>query len=90
MSRSLNAAPTAGSQNNSGQDNDLSLETTSSQTLRGVRALNGKSWGFNPYDAAPVQDSTSATGMHRLSEMRRLSEAIRMQREAERAATKKK
>jgi hypothetical protein len=58
----------------------LELESTGSQTLRGVRLPTGfDSSGYNPYDTIPGT-STSATGQHRIENMRRLSEWIRMKR----------
>jgi hypothetical protein len=64
-------------------DTDLSLETTSSQTLRGLRVVESSSSGYNPYDTTPGR--TTATGMHRLDDMRRLSEWIRMKRHVDQA-----
>jgi len=58
----------------------LELESTDSQTMRGVRLPKGfDSSGYNPYDTVPGATS-SATGQHRLENMRRLSEWIRMKR----------
>ena len=64
------------------KDANLSLESTGSQTMRGLRALGGNSSGYNPYDTIP--NTSSTTGMHRLEDMRRLSEWIRMKRDLER------
>lgn len=59
---------------------ELELESTGSQTMRGVRLPKGfGSSGYNPYDTLPGS-STSATGQHRIEDMRRLSEWIRMKR----------
>jgi hypothetical protein len=63
------------------QETDLSLESTSSQTLRGLHVSNGSSTGWNPYDTVP--NSANTTGVHRLDDMRRLSEWIRLKREIE-------
>ncbi len=68
------------------QDTDLSLESTSSQTLRGLYVDNGSSTGWNPYDTVP--NTATSTGMHRLDDMRRLSEWIRLKRELEREPDK--
>jgi hypothetical protein len=58
----------------------LELESTDSQTLRGVQLPKGfDSSGYNPYDTVPGT-SSSATGQHRLENMRRLSDWIRMKR----------
>lgn len=59
---------------------ELELESTGSQTMRGVLLPKGfDSSGYNPYDTVPGA-STSATGQHRMENMRRLSEWIRMKR----------
>lgn len=100
MSGSRQGAHSGQHYSQGGQDADLSLESTSSQTLRGLRALGSTRSGYNPYDSVPAgkgnsstgtsTDGTSATGMHRLDEMRRLSEWIRTQRELERERNNKK
>ena len=63
------------------EETDLSLESTSSQTLRGLYVSNGSSAGWNPYDTVP--NNASTTSIHRLDDMRRLSEWIRLKRELE-------
>ena len=59
---------------------DLELESTSSQTMRGIRlSRQFGSGGYNPYDTIP--NASSSTGVHRMQDMRRLSEWIRLKRE---------
>jgi hypothetical protein len=61
---------------------ELELESTSSQTLRGLTLPASSSNGSNPYDSVP--GASTATGQHRIADMRRLSEWIRMKRDLER------
>lgn len=68
------------------RDEDLSLENTGSQTLRGVPVLEGSGSGYDPYDTVP--NTTAVNGMQRLEDMRRLSEWIRMKRNLGRHADK--
>ena len=56
---------------------ELQLESTSSQTMRGVRLPREAGGGYNPYDAETTPNAQS-TGMHRMQDMRKLSEWIRM------------
>jgi len=69
-------------------DTDLSLESTSSQTLRGLYVSNGNSSGWNPYDTVP--NCSNNTGVHRLDDIRRLSEWIRLKRELDNDPDKEK
>ena len=64
------------------RNEDLSLENTGSQTLRGVPVHHGGGSGYDPYDTVP--NTTAVNGMQRLEDMRRLSEWIRMKRNLER------
>lgn len=101
MSRGRHSGQRVQDDNPVAQDTDLSLESTGSQTLRGLRALGSNSSGYNPYESVPAGTgngpgssnnhgtSTSATGLHRIDEMRRLSEWIRAQRELAREEKKK-
>ena len=88
MIRSQKSLPPANGDVKPGQDSDLALESTGSQALRGLRVPTSNSSGCNPYNAVPV--GANATGMHRLDDMRRLSEWIRMKRDVEREQGKKK
>lgn len=63
-------------------DANLELESTISQTLRGVRVSGNFGSGYNPYDTIP--DAKVGTGHHRIEDLRRLSEWIRMKRELSR------
>jgi hypothetical protein len=64
------------------RDLELELESTSSQTMRGVRLPRQFGSGYNPYDTVP--DTKGSTGQHRIEDMRRLSEWIRMKRDLSR------
>lgn len=59
---------------------ELELESTSSQTMRGVTVPRHLGSGYNPYDTN-VPSTGTATGRHRIEDMRRLSEWIRMKRD---------
>jgi hypothetical protein len=61
---------------------DLSLEDTIAQKVRGVtpRAKSGVS-GYNPYDAVP--SNRAAGGANKPTDLRKLSEWIRLTRQVE-------
>jgi hypothetical protein len=61
------------------KDLELELESTGSQTMRGVRLPRQFGSGYNPYDTVP--DTQGSTGQHRTEDLRRLSEWIRMKRD---------
>lgn len=61
---------------------DLSLEDTIAQKIRGVtpRAKSGVS-GYNPYDAVPSKPAKGKS--HKPTDLRKLSEWIRLTRQVE-------
>jgi hypothetical protein len=61
---------------------DLSLEDTVAQKLRGVpvKARTGVG-GYNPYDAVPAANSKSEEAKPKPTDLRKLSEWIRLQRQ---------
>ncbi len=63
-------------------DADLSLEDTAAQRQRGLpaRARTGAS-GYNPYDATPAPKRADAR--RKPTDLRKLSEWIRLQRQVE-------
>jgi hypothetical protein len=60
----------------------LSLEDTVAQKLRGipVKTRTGVV-GYNPYDAVPAAKGKDAGGKHKPTDLRKLSEWIRLRRE---------
>jgi ADP-ribose pyrophosphatase len=87
------AKPGQGSRKRSTSADDtvpnLALEDTTRQLMRGVSGTGARrQLGVNPYDTFP--NTSSTTGTHGTTELRRLSEWIRQKRLAENAALEAK
>jgi hypothetical protein len=63
---------------------NLSLEDTISQKMRGVAAKRSGVSGYNPYDAEPTAGAPRPDGKRKRTDLRKLSEWIRLRREVER------
>jgi hypothetical protein len=60
----------------------LSLEDTVAQKMRGVPAKSRTGFvGYNPYDAEPAAKAKAAEGKPKPTDLRKLSEWIRLQRQ---------
>ena len=60
----------------------LSLEDTVSQKMRGIPAKSRTGLvGYNPYDAEPAAKAKDAEGKTKPTDLRKLSEWIRLQRQ---------
>ncbi len=61
----------------------LSLEDTIAQRMRGAAVKRTGVAGYNPYDAEPTAGSTGPDGKRKRTDLRKLSEWIRLKREVE-------
>ena len=61
----------------------LSLEDTISQKMRGVAARRTAVAGYNPYDADPAAAPKNPGSKRKHTDLRKLSEWIRLKREVE-------
>jgi len=62
---------------------ELSLEDTLARRMRGVAAKRTAVSGYNPYDAEPTAKPVSPDGKRKRTDLRKLSEWIRLKREVE-------
>jgi len=64
------------------EDLKFSLEDTAAQKMRGlpVKTRSG-SGGYNPYDAVPAANAKDAEEQHKPTDLRKLSQWIRLKRE---------
>jgi hypothetical protein len=62
---------------------DLSLEDTLNQRRRGLPDTRGTVSGYNPYDAAPDPSAPGRKTQRKRTDLRKLSEWIRVQRQVE-------
>ena len=60
---------------------NLSLEDTIAQKMRGVPVKRNVVGGYNPYDADPAAKPGNAAGKRKPTDLRKLSEWIRLKRE---------
>jgi hypothetical protein len=73
---------TAEAEAQAGVDLNLSLEDTMAQKMRGVPTKSRSGVvGYNPYDAEPAAKPKDAAGKAKPTDLRKLSEWIRLQRQ---------
>ena len=59
----------------------LSLEDTIARKMRGVATKRSVASGYNPYNAEPTASSKNLDGKRKATDLRKLSEWIRLKRE---------